>query len=292
MMQGKIIKGVAGFYDVAVGENIYRCRAKGIFRNQNVKPLVGDWVEIEILDEKDMEGNLTKILSRSNELIRPAAANVDQAIVVFAAKKPKPNYNLLDRFLMTMEKQDIPVIVCFNKKDLAKEKELEQLETIYENCGHQVVFISAREGNGIDEIRDLIQGKTTVLAGPSGVGKSSLMNQLNPDANMQVGAVSEKIQRGRHTTRHTELIMIEEGTFVLDTPGFSSLFIDSFEKEEVKDYFREFAPYEEQCRFLGCSHTHEPDCGVKKALEEGKISRIRYENYVNIYQELKEKRKW
>lgn len=291
-MQGKIIKGVAGFYDVAVGENIYRCRAKGIFRNQNVKPLVGDWVEIEILDEKDMEGNLTKILSRSNELIRPAAANVDQAIVVFAAKKPKPNYNLLDRFLMTMEKQDIPVIVCFNKKDLAKEKELEQLETIYENCGHQVVFISAREGNGIDEIRDLIQGKTTVLAGPSGVGKSSLMNQLNPDANMQVGAVSEKIQRGRHTTRHTELIMIEEGTFVLDTPGFSSLFIDSFEKEEVKDYFREFAPYEEQCRFLGCSHTHEPDCGVKKALEEGKISRIRYENYVNIYQELKEKRKW
>lgn len=291
-MQGKIIKGIAGFYDVAVGENIYRCRAKGIFRNQNVKPLVGDWVEIEILDEKDMEGNLTKILSRSNELIRPAAANVDQAIVVFAAKKPKPNYNLLDRFLMTMEKQDIPVIVCFNKKDLAKEKELEQLETIYENCGHQVVFISAREGNGIDEIRDLIQGKTTVLAGPSGVGKSSLMNQLNPDANMQVGAVSEKIQRGRHTTRHTELIMIEEGTFVLDTPGFSSLFIDSFEKEEVKDYFREFAPYEEQCRFLGCSHTHEPDCGVKKALEEGKISRIRYENYVNIYQELKEKRKW
>ena len=249
-------------------------------------------MEIEILDEKDMEGNLTKILSRSNELIRPAAANVDQAIVVFAAKKPKPNYNLLDRFLMTMEKQDIPVIVCFNKKDLAKEKELEQLETIYENCGHQVVFISAREGNGIDEIRDLIQGKTTVLAGPSGVGKSSLMNQLNPDANMQVGAVSEKIQRGRHTTRHTELIMIEEGTFVLDTPGFSSLFIDSFEKEEVKDYFREFAPYEEQCRFLGCSHTHEPDCGVKKALEEGKISRIRYENYVNIYQELKEKRKW
>ena len=291
-MQGKIIKGVAGFYDVAVGENIYRCRAKGIFRNQNVKPLVGDWVEIEILDEKDMEGNLTKILSRSNELIRPAVANVDQAIVVFAAKKPKPNYNLLDRFLMTMEKQDIPVIVCFNKKDLAKEKELEQLETIYENCGHQVVFISAREGNGIDEIRDLIQGKTTVLAGPSGVGKSSLMNQLNPDANMQVGAVSEKIHRGRHTTRHTELIMIEEGTFVLDTPGFSSLFIDSFEKEEVKDYFREFAPYEEQCRFLGCSHTHEPDCGVKKALEEGKISRIRYENYVNIYQELKEKRKW
>ena len=286
-MQGKIIKGIAGFYDVAAGNTIYRCRAKGIFRNQKVKPLVGDWVEIEILDEKDREGNLTGILPRTNELIRPAVANVDQAIVVFAAKNPKPNYNLLDRFLMTMEKQGIPVIVCFNKKDLVKEKELAQLESIYEQCGHQVIFISAREGNGIDEIRDLIRGKTTVLAGPSGVGKSSLMNQLNPDANMEVGAVSRKIQRGRHTTRHSELIMIEEGTFVLDTPGFSSLFIDRFEEDEVKDYFQEFAPYAEQCRFQGCSHTHEPDCGVKKALEEGRISRIRYENYVNIYQELK-----
>ena len=291
-MQGKIIKGIAGFYDVAAGNTIYRCRAKGIFRNQKVKPLVGDWVEIEILDEKDREGNLTGILPRTNELIRPAVANVDQAIVVFAAKNPKPNYNLLDRFLMTMEKQGIPVIVCFNKKDLVKEKELAQLESIYEQCGHQVIFISAREGNGIDEIRDLIRGKTTVLAGPSGVGKSSLMNQLNPDANMEVGAVSRKIQRGRHTTRHSELIMIEEGTFVLDTPGFSSLFIDRFEEDEVKDYFQEFAPYAEQCRFQGCSHTHEPDCGVKKALEEGRISRVRYENYVNIYQELKEKRKW
>ena len=291
-MQGKIIKGIAGFYDVAAGNTIYRCRAKGIFRNQKVKPLVGDWVEIEILDEKDREGNLTGILPRTNELIRPAVANVDQAIVVFAAKNPKPNYNLLDRFLMTMEKQGIPVIVCFNKKDLVKEKELAQLESIYEQCGHQVIFISAREGNGIDEIRDLIRGKTTVLAGPSGVGKSSLMNQLNPDANMEVGAVSRKIQRGRHTTRHSELIMIEEGTFVLDTPGFSSLFIDRFEEDEVKDYFQEFAPFAEQCRFQGCSHTHEPDCGVKKALEEGRISRIRYENYVNIYQELKEKRKW
>ena len=275
-MQGKIIKGIAGFYDVAAGNTIYRCRAKGIFRNQKVKPLVGYWVEIEILDEKDREWNLTGILPRTNELIRPAVANVDQAIVVFATKNPKPNYNLLDRFLMTMEKQGIPVIVCFNKKDLVKEKELAQLESIYEQCGHQVIFISAREGNGIDEIRDLIRGKTTVLAGPSGVGKSSLMNQLNPDANMEVGAVSRKIQRGRHTTRHSELIMIEEGTFVLDTPGFSSLFIDRFEEDEVKDYFQEFAPYAEQCRFQGCSHTHEPDCGVKKALEEGRISRIRY----------------
>ena len=291
-MQGKIIKGVAGFYDVAAGEAIYRCRAKGIFRNQKIKPLVGDQVEIEILDEKDQEGSLTEILPRSNELIRPAAANVDQALVVFAAKKPKPNYSLLDRFLMTMEKQGVPVIVCFNKKDLIKDQELELLDQAYEHCGHQVVFISVKEEEGIEEIRKLIAGKTTVLAGPSGVGKSSLMNLLHPDANMETGSVSKKIHRGRHTTRHTELIMVEEDTFVLDTPGFSSLFIDRFEEDEIKEYFQEFAPYESQCRFQGCSHTHEPDCAVKQALEEGRISRIRYDDYVSIYNEIKEKRKW
>lgn len=291
-MQGKIIKGIAGFYYVQTGDKIYQCKAKGIFRNKKIKPLVGDNVDIDILDETDLEGNITEILPRTNELIRPAVANVDQALVVFAARNPKPNYNLLDRFLMMMEKQQIPVIVCFNKMDLAKEKELALLDQTYENCGHKVMFISVRKEEGIEEIRNLIRGKTTVLAGPSGVGKSSLMNLLQPEANMETGAVSEKIKRGKHTTRHSELICIEENTFVLDTPGFSSLFIHTFEEDEIRGYFQEFTPYEGQCRFQGCSHTHEPDCGVKKALEEGKISQIRYDNYVNIYTELKEKRKW
>lgn len=291
-MQGKIIKGIAGFYYVQTGDRIYQCKAKGIFRNKKIKPLVGDNVDIDILDETDLEGNITEILPRTNELIRPAVANVDQALVVFAARNPKPNYNLLDRFLMMMEKQQIPVIVCFNKMDLAKEKELALLDQTYENCGHKVMFISVRKEEGIEEIRNLIRGKTTVLAGPSGVGKSSLMNLLQPEANMETGAVSEKIKRGKHTTRHSELICIEENTFVLDTPGFSSLFIHTFEEDEIREYFQEFTPYEGQCRFQGCSHTHEPDCGVKKALEEGKISQIRYDNYVNIYTELKEKRKW
>lgn len=291
-MQGKIIKGIAGVYYVQTGDKIYQCKAKGIFRNKKIKPLVGDNVDIDILDETDLEGNITEILPRTNELIRPAVANVDQALVVFAARNPKPNYNLLDRFLMMMEKQQIPVIVCFNKMDLAKEKELALLDQTYENCGHKVMFISVRKEEGIEEIRNLIRGKTTVLAGPSGVGKSSLMNLLQPEANMETGAVSEKIKRGKHTTRHSELICIEENTFVLDTPGFSSLFIHTFEEDEIREYFQEFTPYEGQCRFQGCSHTHEPDCGVKKALEEGKISQIRYDNYVNIYTELKEKRKW
>lgn len=291
-MQGKIIKGIAGFYYVQTGEKIYQCKAKGIFRNKKMKPLVGDNVEIDILDEKEMEGNISEILPRTNELIRPAVSNIDQALVVFAAKNPKPNYNLLDRFLITMEKQEVPVIICFNKMDLAKEKELDLLDRVYENCGHQVKFISVRQEEGMEDIRDLIRGKTTVLAGPSGVGKSSLMNFLQPDANMETGDISNKIKRGRHTTRHSEFICVEADTFVLDTPGFSSLFIDKFEEDEIKEYFQEFSPYEEQCRFQGCSHTHEPDCGVKKALEEGKISRIRYDNYVSIYTELKEKRKW
>ena len=292
-MQGKIIKGIAGFYYVNVVESgIFECKAKGAFRKDGIKPLVGDDAVIEVLDEKEMTGNITEILPRKNELIRPAVANIDQALVVFAVTKPKPHYNLLDRFLMMMEKQDVPVIVCFNKVDLAKEKELKLLEKVYENCGHIVRFISVKEEEGIDEIRELIHGKTTVLAGPSGVGKSSLMNLLQPEAQMETGEVSEKIKRGRHTTRHSELIRIEKDTYVLDTPGFSSLFIHMFEEDEIKDYFQEFAPYEDECRFQGCSHTHEPDCGVKKALEEGKISKIRYDNYVNIYTELKEKRKW
>lgn len=291
-MEGKIIKGIAGFYYVQTGDQIYECKAKGIFRNKKVKPLVGDDVKIDILDEVDKEGNITEIFPRTNELIRPAVANVDQALVVFAVKHPKPNYNLLDRFLMMMEKQNVPVIVCFNKMDLVKEKEFAILNTVYENCGHKVIFSSIVEQKGIEDIEDLIRGKTTVLAGPSGVGKSSLMNLLQPDAHMETGDVSEKIKRGKHTTRHSELIRIETDTFVLDTPGFSSLFIHMFDEDEIKDYFREFTPYEAQCRFQGCSHTHEPNCGVKKALEEGKISQIRYDNYVNIYTELKEKRKW
>ena len=186
-MQGKIIKGIAGFYYVQTEDKLYECKAKGIFRNKKMKPLVGDNVEIDILDETEQEGNITKIYERHNELIRPAVSNVDQALIIFAAKNPKPNYNLLDRFLMMMEKQDVPVIVCFNKVDLAKEKELKLLEKVYENCGHIVRFISVKEEEGIDEIRELIHGKTTVLAGPSGVGKSSLMNLLQPEAQMETG---------------------------------------------------------------------------------------------------------
>lgn len=293
-MQGKIIKGIAGFYYVYVEEEgLFECKAKGAFRNKKMKPLVGDDVTIDVISKEKMTGNITKILERKNELIRPAVANIDQALIIFAINDPKPNLNLLDRFLMMMLKQEVPTIVCFNKQDIALEEEKAQLADIYEKCGCEVIFTSTYTKEGLQMIEDLIEGKTTALAGPSGVGKSSMLNQLQPEANMETGAVSEKIKRGRHTTRHSELIPIKEGTYVMDTPGFSSLFVNMFEKEEVKDYFSEFIEYEDQCRFQGCMHISEPDCAVKEALEAGEISRVRYDSYLTIYEEVKnQKKKW
>ena len=292
-MIGKIMKGIAGFYYVGVVESgVYECKAKGIFRKDKIKPLVGDDVEIEVLNEEEKLGNIVKILPRRSELIRPAVANIDQALVIFAAREPKPNLSLLDRFLVTMEKQDIPVIICFNKQDLCDEEEVGRLKGIYEACGYPVVLASAKQGEGIEEIKSLLRGKTTTVAGPSGVGKSSLTNLLQNEVQMETGEISKKLGRGRHTTRHSQIIQIEEDTWLYDTPGFTSFYVEEIEKEELRFYFREFSKYEGTCRFQGCTHTHEPGCMVKNALEEGKISKERYENYLELYGELKEKRRY
>ena len=216
-MQGKIIKGIAGFYYVDVAESgVYECKAKGIFRKEKKKPLVGDNVEIEVLDEKEKTGNLIQILPRKNELIRPAAANVDQALVIFAVRQPDPNYQLLDRFLITMEQQEIPSIICFNKKDLAEQEELDQMYQIYISCGYQVLLTSAEQEEGISQIRKILEGKTTVVAGPSGVGKSSLTNLLQEEVSMETGEISKKLKRGRHTTRHAQLLTVGEHTYLMD----------------------------------------------------------------------------
>ena len=292
-MQGKIIKGIAGFYDVDVVESgVYECKAKGIFRKDKKKPLVGDMVEMEVLHEKDMEGNITEILPRKNELIRPAVANIDQALVVFAVTKPSPHFNLLDRFLVMMDSKDIPAVLCFNKKDIAEDEEIAKLKEIYEDCGYPILFTSAKEQENIESLKAFLKGKTTAIAGPSGVGKSSLINLLQSEVQMETGSISEKIARGKHTTRHSELIVIEEGSYIMDTPGFSSLYAGDFEKEELKYYFREFADYEGKCRFHGCDHIHEPGCAVKEAVAEGKIHQIRYQDYTEMYLELKEKRRY
>lgn len=292
-MQGKIVKGIAGFYYVHVaGSGVYECKAKGIFRNQKVKPLVGDNVHLTVLDEEKKTGSIEKILPRTKELIRPAVANIDQALVIFAAARPKPNFNLLDRFLILMQYQEVPVVICFNKQDIAAEEELRLLEEIYRESGYEIRFTSAEEKTGIEEIRSLLKGKVTAVAGPSGVGKSTLINLLSPEAGMETGDISRKIERGRHTTRHSEIFAVDEDSYICDTPGFSSIYLPDMEKEDLRNYFPEFQEYEGKCRFQGCVHIHEPGCAVKEALEQRKLSAVRYENYKMLYEELKNKRRY
>lgn len=293
-MRGKIVKGIAGFYYVHNGHSrIYECKAKGIFRNRKIKPLVGDNVEFDVLDEEALVGNIIDILPRESELIRPAVANVDQCLIVFAYRDPEPNFNLLDRFLITMESNHIPVCLCFNKQDLVDaEAARKTIENYFVGTDYPVLGISTYTGDGIREVRSMLTGKTTVLAGPSGVGKSSLINFLLPDAAMETGTVSEKIRRGRHTTRHSELFWMEEDTFIFDTPGFSTIYLDELEADELRFLFPEIRKFEGQCRFQGCIHDREPNCRVKQALADGEISPERYEHYQSFIQECKTRRKY
>lgn len=288
-MKGKIIKSIAGFYEVHTGEDIYRCRARGVFRALGVKPLVGDDVEIEITDTVSvpMEGNVVRLLPRRNELVRPNVANVDQALLIFAITHPAPSYNMLDRFLITMNQRNLPAILCFNKQDLATEQEIRELRETYESCGCRVLFVSVLAPETLGELRSIFRGKTTVLTGPSGVGKSTLINTICPGARMQTGELSRKISRGKNTTRHVELLTGEQDTYLVDTPGFTSLYLMDLEAEDLRHYYPEFEEYEGKCRFDGCVHRKEPGCAVHKALEQGKISRIRYRNYCELYEELK-----
>lgn len=335
MMQGRIIKGIAGFYYVyVVGSGIYACKAKGIFRKEKKKPLVGDDVKFEITHEKDREGNIIEILPRKNELVRPAAANVGQALILFAMHNPEPNFMLLDRFLISMEQKQIPARICFNKADTATPEEMDAIRKSYENCGYPVSFISVRKAvrsqnteetgkesvneakkeeaertdkaadprpekdrildSGMEEIRSYLKGQTTILAGPSGVGKSSLTNAVQDQVHMETGEISKKLARGKNTTRHAQLIYCGPDTFLFDTPGFSYFSAFDLAKEDLRHYYHEFDPYEGKCRFQGCVHINEPDCQVKEALEEGKISQVRYDSYRMIYEELKEEelRRW
>lgn len=291
-MQGKIIKGIAGFYYIHDGYNTYECKAKGAFRNQKIKPLVGDDVEFTVIDETNLKGNIEKILPRRAQLIRPAVANVDQALVVFAALSPVPNFNLLDRFLLMMEKQEVPVIICFNKIDLANQDLMDEYQKIYEQSGYHVMFVSTYEENGLEQLQEVLKHKTTALAGPSGVGKSSIMNFLNPSASMETGEISKKIERGKHTTRHSEILPIGEFTYLVDTPGFSSIYFFDMEPEELKNYYKDFVEYEPYCRFGGCNHIGEKECGVKSAVSKGQLSNSRYENYKLFFEELKDQKKY
>ena len=297
MVQGTIIKGIAGFYYVEAGQTIYECKARGKFRNKNIIPVIGDNVLISLKEEENsndryLEGTIEEILDRRNSLIRPAVANVDQAMVVFSVTYPQIHLDLLDRFLIHIEKEEITPCIILNKIDEGNPEEYEYIVERYTKVGYEVICLSAKKAIHTDLLMPKLKDKTTVFAGPSGVGKSTLLNTIEKGLALETGHVSDKIKRGKHTTRHVELIPLSEGGFVLDTPGFTSLQLDGIDADDLQYYFPEFKDYIGSCKFRGCTHIHEPGCKVQEALENGKIVKERYETYTTYYKQLKETRRW
>lgn len=291
MLEGRILKGVGGFYYVYTAEGTFQCRARGLFRKHSLKPLAGDRCRIELTNTEDVEGNVAEILPRKNSLIRPPVANIDQALVIFAMHSPEPAWGLLDRYLIMMERAGIPSIICINKDDLAEGLEALDIKRIYEPAGYRIVFTSAREHTGIDELKDVLYGKVTSVAGPSGTGKSSIINAILGSELMETGDISRKLKRGKQTTRHTELINLWEDTFIFDSPGFSAMELPDMDKSELDVCFPEMRPYKGHCYYADCSHTHEPGCSVREALEDNNIAAERYASYTELFAELPDDRR-
>lgn len=286
-MQGIIVKGIGGFYYIkAEDSNIYECKARGIFRKENIKPVIGDRVQISVTDSQ--HGSIDKIEPRKTELIRPPVANIDTLIIVIAAKNPSPDYYLTDKLLLIAELKGITPAICVNKIDLEAS---EKIKSIYANTGYEIFEACAAENMIPDELREFLKNKTTAFAGLSGVGKSSILNLIT-DCSAETGGISEKIGRGKHTTRHVELFELKGGGFVLDTPGFSSLQPDIIDCSQLALYFPEMSALSDKCRFKGCAHISEPNCAVKSALEMGAISEERYLSYTKMYEILKNHKPW
>lgn len=291
MEQGRIIRGIAGFYYVKLEDgSIVECKARGKFRKDKLSPVVGDNVIIEKVDEE--KGVIDSILPRKNELIRPAVSNIDQAILVFAIKNPDICLEVLDRILVLCEYNNIEAVICLNKSDLDEDNSFDYIKNIYGKIGYKIIKTNGKTKEGIDEIKTLLKGKTTVFAGPSGVGKSTIFNAIQNKIVMQTGEISKKVSRGKHTTRHAELIDLDSDTYLVDTPGFSLIDLNFIEPDDLKNYFKEFADYNNQCRFTSCLHNKERDCEVKEKVEEGIISKERYNNYIKFLEELNSNRRY
>lgn len=286
MIKGIIIKGVGGFYDVLAEGNIISCRARGRFRKDRIVPMVGDRVMIN--PEKQY---IEEILPRKNQLIRPTVANIDFLGVVLAVEEPEPDFYLIDKMIISAEMNNIEPFIIINKIDLGSAEKIESIKAIYEKTKYPIISLSCKEKIGLDGLNKLLKNGVTAFAGQSGVGKSSIINLLCPEKEIEIGKLSDKIKRGRHTTRHAELLCLDNGGMVVDTPGFSMMIIDTLEPEDLQLYYPEFKPYMEQCRFAGCVHYHEPGCRIKEAVENGDIPKERYDRYIKIYIELKENRR-
>lgn len=286
MGNGRIIKGVAGFYEVHDGTRIFTCKARGLLRNQHEKPLVGDEVAFAVTDERKGVGNILKILPRKNALIRPAVANVDEMLLVFSSVVPAPNYEMLNRYLVSIHDTGLPVRFIVTKTDLSNEDHNAFIRAQFLNLPCPMHFVSSVTGEGILELKSALRKKTVTLAGPSGVGKSALVNALLSEERMETGTLSQKIDRGKNTTRHAELLYIGEDAYILDTPGFTSVDFDFVKAENLALCFDEFLPHLVNCRFRSCMHLKEPDCAVKTAVEQKLISDSRYDSYVHMAEHL------
>ncbi len=288
-MRGLIIKGIGGFYYVKTAEEIFQAKGRGIFKKDGITLAVGDVVDIEVLDDGDAVIN--SIEPRKNQFIRPPIANIDRFIVVFAATKPKPNFSIIDKFLIMAEQHHIEPVICVNKCDLAKPATIEEIKAIYEDV-YPTIFVSAETGEGIDDLMPYIQGHRVAFAGPSGVGKSTITNRIIPHANMETGNVSKKTARGKHTTRHVEIFEVEGGGFVFDTPGFTSFEILDAEEDNLSDFYPDLLKFKGQCRFDNCRHLKEPECSVRDAVERGEIHPLRYASYLANMEEIKKRKKY
>ena len=276
MIEGRIIKGIGGFYYIETEKGLYECRARGIFRKNKITPLVGDFVKISVVDEDNKKGVVEEIQERKTELVRPPIANVNKALIVFAVKNPTPHLSLLDRFIVLAERENLEIVIILTKIDLDDDNTFEKIKNIYEPCGYKVIGVSNLENKNIDKVKEELKDNTVVFAGPSGVGKSSLLNQIDSNFQLKTGDVSDKIKRGKHTTRHAELFELKFGGMVADTPGFSSLTLDDIEDIDLKDYFIEFEDYDD-CKF-----------GSRCIHEKGEIPKERYESYIQLLNEIRQ----